>query len=64
MSFIGPIEPLEDSARVEPAVPARRVERRRSASEEENRRRDQQPQREDAHEDEVDDDLPHVDVLA
>jgi hypothetical protein len=65
MSFIGPIEPLKDSTRVEPSLPARRVDRRRSASEEENRRREQHqhPQDEEL-DDEAEDDLPHVDVLA
>ena len=64
-AFRGPIEPLRDSTRVEPAAPARRVDRRRSASEEENRRRDQHQHGQDEElEDEPEDDLPHIDVLA
>jgi hypothetical protein len=65
VSALGPIEPLRDSTRVEPAAPARRVDRRRSASEEENSHRQQhQHRQDDEHEDQLEDDLPHLDVLA
>jgi len=64
VSAIGPIEPLRDSFPVEPAAPARRVDRRRSTSEEENGRQQHQHQQDDELQDESDDDLPHVDVLA
>jgi hypothetical protein len=65
VSAIGPIEPLRDSVHVEPAAPARRIDRRRSTSEEENSRRQhhERPQ-DDELEDEPEDGLPHIDVLA